>query len=306
METQLSPLFYVALVSTACATPRPSPAPHADEVGVLLERSVSLCSEREPDVDADGISDSCELLLAQAFAPELIVYAGGCNYDQSVQPHRLGGEYYFGVQPNSGGVRVAFLPAYYNDCGWHGLKCWLPLMNCAPHAGDSELIVVDATLDSATNRWRTKAVFLSAHCFGRWAADCRWYRDVDLDRFEWVASQHGGAPVIWVADGRQANYPTSTACDRGHTFVDTCARNRVRYRFPIESQLQNIGSRTYPVGAGGGCVGTDQIGWDSLLADQNELECFWRPDTPFRGWQGGAFEGNATPYARYLDEIVRF
>src|SRR5690606_3383380 len=145
----------------------------------------------------------------------------------------------------------AYLPAYYRDCGWAGAKCLLPFVNCAPHAGDSEFVVVDAVRRG--DRWVTAAVFLSAHCFGGSGADCRWYRGLEVERFAWADGVALGAPIVWVAEGRQANYPGRAACDRGHHRIDTCDANRLAYRYPIASTAQNIGSRARPVGGRGGC-----------------------------------------------------
>jgi hypothetical protein len=297
-----SALSYIAMLA-ACSTGRPVAVPAIDnQTGALLSASDTACSTTSPDLDNDGLSDSCELSLAQAFAPQLVVAGSGCNFDTSVSPSRLGGEYYFGVQRSGDNVRIAYLPAYYRDCGWRGAKCWLPFVDCAPHAGDSELIIIDVGRDDRTQRWRTNAIFLSAHCFGRSDGDCRWYRASELSEFDWVA----GAPVVWVAEGRQANYANASACDRGHSFIDTCDQNFVRYRFPIQSQSQNIGSRTHPAGANDGCVGPDHIGWKSIMTVAGSIECLWSRARPFRGWQSSAMRGAATPYGRYLDEIASF
>lgn len=67
------------------------------------------------DRDADGLSDACELGLARAFAPVLMVRAAGCNWDTSVRPARPGGGYLHAVQRAGATVRVAYLPAYFRD-----------------------------------------------------------------------------------------------------------------------------------------------------------------------------------------------
>ena len=86
--------------------------------GVVL--AAMPCAQSAPDVDDDGLSDPCELELARAFAPLLVVAPEGCNWDDGVAPARLGGEYYVGVQPvgGPGTARIVYLPAYYRDCGW--------------------------------------------------------------------------------------------------------------------------------------------------------------------------------------------
>lgn len=144
-------------------------------------------------------------------------------------------------------------------------------------------------------------MFLSAHRFGRSGGDCRWYRDDELDAFEWVDGVEAGAPVVWVAEGRNANYPSRSACDRGHHSIDTCDHHSARYRFPVISDLQNIGSRIRPVN-GTGCVSGSDLLHSGTRVETAEVECFWSEDTPFRGWTGGG--RGVTPYARYLREIA--
>jgi hypothetical protein len=257
-----------------------------------------------PDSDVDGLGDACELGLARAFAPALRVSQHACNWDTSVEPARLGGEYYFGAQPNAAnGVRLVYLPAYYRDCGWTGVKCTLPIMSCAGHSGDSEFIAIDIER-SSPDLWRTVAVFLSAHCFDRSTANCRWYRDGDLAQFSWTDQQRS-APVIWVAEGKNAHYASRQACNRGHWFYDTCDNNENSLRYPIAAARQNIGSRAQPSGDAQGCLGARYAGWLSRQVDEQARECFWADSVPFTGWQRPA-AGGATSYARYLREIARF
>jgi hypothetical protein len=244
------------------------------------------------DEDADGLSDGCELAYAATFAPHLRTAERGCNWD--AQSQRLGGGYYFAVSPvDAHTVRVWYLPAYYRDCGWTGFKCALRFTSCAPHSGDSELIAIEIATGADTHP-SVQAIFLSAHCFGGSAANCRWYRGEELHRFEWREQ----APVVWVAEGRQANYPSASACDAGHWFYDTCDHNTGSYRFPIVRLQQNIGSRAQPVN-GDGCVDGRHAGWNSTLTNADVVECFWMPGRRFTGWQSPA-RGSATPYERYL------
>jgi hypothetical protein len=246
----------------------------------------------DQDEDEDGLSDDCELAYATTFAPVLRTAQGGCNWD--AQNEQLGGGYYFAVLPgDSQKVRVLYLPAYYRDCGWSGFKCFLYLTSCAPHSGDSELIAIELSVVDV-QRPKVEAVFLSAHCFGRSDADCRWYRGEELRRFEW--REH--APVVWVAEGKQANYPSAAACDAGHWFYDTCDRNSRTYRFPIVRHALNIGSRAKPLN-GSGCVDARHPAWRSTLTSPDVTECFWTPDRRFTGWQSPAY-GSATAYEHYL------
>lgn len=135
-------------------------------------------------------------------------------------------------------------------------------------------------------------VFLSAHCFGRSGGSCRWYREQELEEFDWI----GAAPIVWVSEGRQANYPSWRACDAGHHAVDTCDRHDTSFWFPV-LPAHNIGSRARPPWPGG-CVTGARL--DAEDVDPDAQECFWLPE-PFRGWQAGG--NGVTPYSKYLDQI---
>lgn len=300
----------ILVLTGGCAAPdlREGALPPPPDRGIAVSRSYDSCFAPDLDADEDGLDDRCELAQAEAFAPLLLTRAGGCGWDESVTPARPGGEYFFAVEPvgAAGRVRIAYLPAYYRDCGWTGLKCALPLVDCAPHPGDSEAIIVETAYDTVSGRWRTEAVFLSAHCFGRSGGSCRWYRGAELRSFAWVDGRARGAPVVWVAEGKNANYPSRAACERGHFLVETCARNVVAVRFPVRSARQNLGSLRRPAGDDGGCLGADHVGWGSRLVADDRRECFWSADARFLGWQDVADERGATPYFRYLTEVAGF
>jgi hypothetical protein len=263
---------------------------------VIIPECAVQAEGAETDADGDGLSDRCEYALAWTFAPLLFVRAGGCNWITESDPPRLGGGYLHAVSPAAGGIRVAYLPAYFVDCGWRDRRCLLPFVNCAPHEGDSEIIVVELAPAVDSGAWTVSGVFLSAHCFGRGSRACRWYRGEALDRFRW----HGAAPVIWVAEGRNANYPSWQACNAGHRTMDTCARHDTSYRFPVWFG-GNIGSRTVPIGSHGCLRGGDL---PSGGADPAHIECLWDPGAAFRGWQSAG--RGVTPYERYLREVAGF
>jgi hypothetical protein len=263
---------------------------------------IPACTVPGRDADEDGLADPCELELARAFAPELIAQPGGCDWAPDERPPRLGGGYYFATAPARmpGHVRVAYLPAYYRDCGWSGPQCRLPFVDCSPHAGDSEFLVVE--VEHSASEWTVRGIFLSAHCFDGAAPGCRWYRDGALAAFGWRGPPRASGPVVWVAAGRHANYPTREACERGHRWVDTCAGGTRRFAFPIASERQNIGSRLAPAGRDDGCVTAAHAGWNAVSTDADAVECLWSETRPFRGWQN---EGaGATPYGRYLREVA--
>lgn len=272
-----------------------------------MERCAPSTAPAGDDSDADGVTDGCEHALAAAFAPALVFDERECGWDRSVSPDRVGGEYLYAVQrvPGGPGLRIAYLPAYYRDCGWRLPACRVTPWLCHGHPGDSEIVVLDVRYDPGTERWSTERVFLSAHCHGHSAGRCRWFSGRELDRFAWVDGAARGGPVVWVARGKHGNYPSRGACGSGHWTYDGCAGNRAVRRFPVVTPRQNVGSRARPFGrAGGDCVGPEQVGWGSALAVAGTRECPWSA-ARFRGWQGGAGEG-ATGYGRYLREVAGF
>lgn len=181
---------------------------------------------------------------------------------------------------------------------------------CGAHAGDSELIVVEARYHPSA-RWIADAVFLSAHCFGRSAGRCRWYRGDELRHFAWVDGIPRGAPRVWVAKGKHANYSSPRQCDTGHWSYDSCDGNSVRYRFPVLSSAQNVGSRHQPLPPAdrsnpAGCLTAEWLPLRSTATDAGTRECFWDPNASFRGWQRDATGNAPTPYARVLRHATRF
>jgi hypothetical protein len=310
-------LLVVSVVLLAgCSRPATRAATHPDrsvgEVanGLRIDWSEAECNNPGRDQDRDGIDDGCENALATAFAPLLVVDSGECNWDDSVGDARLGGEYYYAVQRDSdtSRMRIAYLPAYYIDCGWAAPVCHITGWLCRPHTGDSELIIVQVRYDPARERWTTDGVFLSSHCYGRSSGNCRWYTGKDLEAFQWVDAYYLGAPVVWVASGKHANYVSKAQCDTGHWYYDSCDRNVVYQRFPIRSARQNIGSREYAFhdGRQTQCVGPTYAGWNSARTDPDAVECLWDPDRPFRGWQLRRVGSDPSPYGRYLREIAGF
>jgi hypothetical protein len=264
----------------------------ASTVGIALGWTPDRCRNASRDRDGDGVDDECELALARAFAPELIVDPRDCSYDPTARPERLGGGYLFAAQttPDGRAIRIAYMPGYYRDCGWQGLRCVTRGPECAAHDGDSEIVVVETSYDRADARWMTDAIFLSAHCFGRSDGRCRWYASGALRHFSWAHDIYRGAPRIWVAKGKHANYPSSRECDTGHWYYDSCDGNSVVYRFPVLSNAQNVGSRRRPLSSRDdasttGCIAAEHLLLRSSGTAFGTRECFWDDATPFRGWQ---------------------
>lgn len=286
-----------ALLLAACAGPSAAP-PAAG--GIVPAGVAERCASPVPDTDRDGLADDCEHALVVAFAPRLVTASDRCLPHEGLP----GGGWFYGAEPHGEGVRLAYLPAYFVDCGWTGPKCGLPRVDCSPHPGDSEFLALEVA-PGAGGLWRVRAIFLSAHCFGDSGGDCRWYRGEELSGFAWLNGRPGGVPVIWVAEGRHGNYPSRRACDRGHHFIDSCDRNEVEARFPVLPG-RNVGSGAAPIRNADlppGCVSGAYVGSAAPGVAPEARECFWS-EVPFRGWQNRG--GGATPYARYLVEIAGF
>jgi hypothetical protein len=287
-----SPASAASSASSASSASAASPAlSQVACAGTAPHGAGASASASAGDSDRDGLSDACELAVAQAFAPELDIATGACNVIGTVSGPQLGGGYLFAAAPIPDGIRVAYMPAYFRDCGWHGFKCHLPGVDCTPHWGDSEFIAVD--LIARNDTYELTGVFLSAHCFGRSGGDCKWYRGEDLAKFRWS----GAHPIVWVANGRNANYASRGACDRGHWRLDTCSGGRARYRFPLTA-ARNVGSRSAP-STPRGCITSHFV--DAMNTHTSKLaeECIWDGAANFRGWQTGV--AGVTPYSKYLE-----
>jgi hypothetical protein len=290
-------LLTLAAGATSCVFGR-EPAP-GRPLGVAAGWTIDACAAASVDRDLDGLHDVCELDLARAFAPVLVADRRDCSWNGS----RLAGGYLYAVQKGSdaGSIRIAYLPAYFRDCGWDGLPCTTRGRGCSAHAGDSELIAIEARPHSTAGSWRAEAIFLSAHCFGRSAGRCRWYLGNQLRHFSWAENTRG-APRVWVARGKHANYPSARECDSGHWYYDSCDDNDAAYRFPIVTSDQNIGGRFRPLADGRmarGCLAAEELPIGDQRADGRTIECFWDAGARFRGWQRGSHAG-ATSYVRVL------
>ena len=295
--------FVALVVVAACGRTRTIVA--GETIGLRISLPTADCYGANQDADSDGFDDRCELELAAAFAPELVIDSSDCLWQPEASPPRLGGGYLFAVQPLGTNVRIAFLPAYYRDCGWSGLSCAVRVGVCGSHPGDSELILLDVA-PSGLDHWRTNGVFLSAHCFGRSGGRCRWYRGDELRSFDWLDAIPFGAPRVWVAAGKHANYPTRRSCDAGHWFLDSCDHNSRRVRFAVLTRRQNIGSRARRFPSPDGCMSGGSLPLGAEGVERASRECIWDETHPFRGWQASTGADAPTSYAHYLTRIGGF
>jgi len=242
--------------------------PHA---GVWLGDGVTPSScfstigfSKSGDDDGDGLSDACEEALARSFAPWVRLSDADSCWEA---------EPYWGAKrfPN-GWVNLAYLPAYWRDCGYGG------------HAGDSELIVVSVNFDTSTQHWVTQHVFTSAH-FKDLVDLSNWWRYPILT-FTKAAQTY---PTVWVADGKHANYPSLLGC----TWPDDCSNTLLGGRMPV-SPDRNIGSPAYPGVLCLESIHRPRAGYE---------ECVYSLEKKFGGWNCPA--GDADCGARaYLVQLT--
>ena len=216
------------------------------------------------DDDSDGFLDSCEYAVARAFAPELRIQSGD-SYSSR--------EPYWAAEADEDGARIFYALAYHRD---------------ADHYGDSEFIVMDVEYGPGSY-WRFEKVFLSAH----YGAPTPGY-----DSSEWVprntypaySNQRPHVPVVWVADGKHANYKSQDACNSGANATDDCSGPSVIENIAVFSDA-NLGRR-----------------YDTILncvdsrSDYPGNECFWTADR-FEGWYSDP-PSDASGYRGHLNDSM--
>lgn len=230
------------------------------------------------DADRDKFDDWCEKTIAQRFRPLLRFSPYDCNR----QGERYWAAHYF---PETERFRVAYLLAYYKDCGTPStIFCDISVSGdrCLGHQGDSEFIVVDLYWDEATNHWVVHHAFLTAHYTESGFLD-PFLGPADASQIaynlEWLDVQ-GGRFLVWVAEGKHGNYPSKSSCNGGgYLSLDTCARHDT---LSANTELfawdanRNLGSSTRKLINCVRAVGTEAY-------FRTRTECFWT-DQHFMGW----------------------
>lgn len=227
------------------------------------------------DADLDWLDDRCELELARAFAPSLKFTASDACPN---------GEPYWAAKyfPSRGMVRIAYLPAYYRDCGadkTYGYD--------TGHSGDSEFISVEVVFNAATQHWQFLRMFLSAH-YGEVTDRSAWRTFGEVE-YTWRSRAH---PTVWVSEGKHANYHTRSYCD---TLVETCGPfySSLAMRFPVDP-AHNLGSRFVHF--------KDQVYSEKPEASGAgplRSEWFWTAHN-FRGWQMTIYGDSPKAYSEWL------
>jgi hypothetical protein len=247
------------------------------------------------DHDRDGLANECEEPIAAAFAPMLVQNRWEDGYDAA--NNWVGGEYYFAVRKhweyqNNNYVdiiRIAYLPAYYFDRGNY------------THTGDSEFIILDVIFSQQSGRFRLQKAFLSSHCGAQFLTfdfdpNCQWWTPPDFS--EWVSS-YAGAPVVWVAIGKHANYPTWNLCQGAQLGYESCRGNDLRVRFPITPGF-NLGHQgaalPMPVPGRRG----------SVYTNTGRTEHLTLAGGSFRGWQSDIWGDAPASYGTILQNFGWF
>jgi len=243
------------------------------------------------DADKDWLADNCEYDLAYAFAPRMLFDFG--------EPCPVGEPYWAAKYfPQSGVVRIAYLPSYWDDCGE-------PILGFIgnDHSGDSEYILLEVGFDAGTRHWVFRQMWLSAHS------------GEPTDHSEWVPSSvaefkyHAGSrPNVWVSLTKHANYKSFAACNYSVIInsvgtTETCGdptyvASLQPIRFPTKAS-HNLGSRF----AGTQCVPSEV----PPRAGNGRKECYYyHYGVPlidrFCGWttSSAQYGGCATTYYNLL------
>ena len=252
-----------------------------DSLQNSLEDCWSIAADSDTvDADRDGIRDYCEYDIAHMFRPVLNV----AKKDSAINSR----ETYWAVRRgNARTLYVFYALAYHRDVGLNG------------HAGDSEFILIK--VHNIRSRYLiADSVTMSAH-FGTLGN-----RSERGRVFEW--RDDNSRPVIWVANGKHANYKSMIACEEPLSInvptdmlskvftgilskitADDCSGERQEVDLKV-LQFRNLGGHGLPLV---NCV------W-SRMYDYQYPECFWGMDDRFRGWLKYREPGSATAYGRLL------
>jgi hypothetical protein len=269
-----------------CGGPGEDPFPDDDGLWLGPWVSPAECATYS-DADVDGLGDFCEEELAEAFSPELYYW----------KRDNVDGEPKWAAMPWLWGrVRIFYALSYYEDLGPVISICptigndWL---DCWPHYGDSEAIVIDVGYNDDSQHWYLEALHLSRH--GSWDT---WYPgDIYFD------DKNLGYPRVWVARKKHANYISDHECDNGEPDVpfplqplvegiDDCESTETKR--PVVHGFNNLGSFLYHTSSQGCFLTTS-----TKQAYQGQEECYWSGDK-FRGWVTAA--PNSDPYINWLKD----
>ena len=234
-----------------CLDPDPDPSAPGIYLAGANMTAAGCHASGMPDADLDGLSDACEAQLTVAFSPLLSFY----QYDQVDHEPR-----FFAHPLDFGRVRLGYLLGYYYDVGnltsvrtTCELGLTIPILgdffnwvagggveSCRGHLGDSEWIALDVRYETSSGHWVLQHARLSEHGTVRLIPGGTKSYPTALSYPE----KAGGYPLIWVADGKHANYESNAACDAGGAAgSDNCFDSpRETHRVNVMASGGNIGS----------------------------------------------------------------
>lgn len=258
---------------SGCGGYMPPPAGRPMGVSLPSGKTYSQCYQpggfgTDVDGDQDGVDDGCEAELAIAFRPQLVTDWNDCETRR--QPHFAAKQKY---SNDWGGVIVIFYAvSYIYDCGPNG------------HRGDTEWIILEVGPSTNSNYgpWSLKYGTLSAH-WGTSIDNTAGYAAQDLEDAE--GSPGFGAPRIWVAKGKHANYRTQTSCNSSGFWWnwDSCD-SPMPYYFTLSfGSGQNLGNSSHQFVGGANSPVYDAINYSGLY------EYYW-VQGPFCGWIASGIE----------------
>ncbi len=299
--------------------------PNPSAPGVWLGNSTNPSScygnwSVSEDKDRDFFKDRCELEIARSFAP-MMQFSTEMKTEYPDGSQRLCtlGEPHWAVTPFHGGtfVNIAYLPAYYADCGDGAAEIFDALgLMVNEHWGDSEFIRITVRFVPGSGHWIFRQAFLSAHFGASLTLTNLAFPITSIpliitggDRSEWVYADElefpAGPrtfPVIWVARHKHANYKSHQQCETaGLGNLDACPGGpHNRNRFPVREQ-RNVGSPGYPL-----VVGKTSEHMIYTGPGDAPTECFFDCKEEFTGWVHDANTSSSTYYYMLRHLFARF
>ena len=234
--------------------------PHPDAPGIWLGANVTPATcfaDRNPgiaDADKDWLADHCELELARGFAPSWGMSADdGCPGAEPLWAAKY--------HNNQQVVRLAYLPAYYDDCGGS---------SAFDHRGDSEFVMVQVVFNAGTQHWEYQTMWLSCHWHGGINSCSQWVSASETQFRVWPLAH----PYVIVAERKHSNYRAADVCGEDMFNYDEC-QPFFPFRFPVDP-ARNVGSRHVALVP---CIGSY-----GAMAGSGRTECFYTEDRSFCGW----------------------
>lgn len=246
------------------------------------------------DEDQDGVRDSCEYELAQAFHPQMQFMQNDC--DTSREPYWAVN---YEISPIDGTpvIDIFYAIGYHLDCGSPRPDCpW----DCAFHFGDSEFIVAEVSAAGYPTypgvNWYLKYVTFSAH-YSTIVESTGTYAGGDV---EYANAAPMSNPVSWVSEGKHGNYRSQAVCDAGAEYYDNCDSPGGRVGLEILPDA-NLGSHLYPNPATEITNSRYQTSLGSTYSGQEHMWSVTNNDgLGFLGWYPRSYGNGETPYGFLL------